>query len=130
MFRCSVDPPGRVLVVSYSGHITPACTKRCLEEIRVLIDQVKPGFFLFTDLSNLESMDVECAHELGAIMELCESKGLANSIRVVPDKTKDIGLAVISHFHYSPAVRFHAFETMADALGCLLSESSEITAAT
>jgi anti-anti-sigma regulatory factor len=129
MFRCSVDASGRVLAISYSGHVTPEREKHCVEEVRALIDRVKPGFFLFVDMSNLESMEVECAPELAAIMDLCNSKGVTSVLRVIPDRSKDIGFNLISHFHYSSTVHNHTFDNLADALGCLLAEFSQSSVA-
>jgi len=35
---------------------------------------------------------------------------------VVPDARKDIGLNILSQFHYDPKVPIATFETLADAL--------------
>ena len=36
--------------------------------------------------------------------------------RVVPDPHKDIGLNILSQFHYGPEIKIATFETLADAL--------------
>src|ERR1700733_3494410 len=64
MIICNVDESGRVLTMSYGGHVVAEEMRRCLGTIRDLMDQLKPGFFLLTDLSNLESMEASCASEL------------------------------------------------------------------
>ena len=37
------------------------------------------------------TMPKECAHEIGLRMELFDQKGVRQVIRVIPDKSKDIG---------------------------------------
>jgi hypothetical protein len=36
--------------------------------------------------------------------------------RVMPDPHKDIGLNILSQFHYSPDIPITTFDTLADAL--------------
>ena len=36
--------------------------------------------------------------------------------RVMPDPHKDIGLNILSQFHYGPEIQIATFETLADAL--------------
>jgi hypothetical protein len=38
---------------------------------------------------------------------------------VVPDPHKDIGLNILSQFHYGPEVRVMTFESLADALASI-----------
>jgi anti-anti-sigma regulatory factor len=86
---------------------------------------LKPGFVLFVDMSNLESMDASCAPGLGAIMDLCNARGISTVVRVIPDLNKDIGLNLISHFHYHPKVKTQTYESLAEAIKSLLAEPLE-----
>jgi len=125
MILCKVDESGRVLTMSYSQHIGAGEMRRCLGTVRDLVDRLKPGFLLLTDLSNLESMDASCAPELGAIMDLCSATGMSTVVRVIPDPNKDIGFDLISHFHLPPPVKTQTHESLAEAIKSLLSEPSE-----
>jgi hypothetical protein len=127
MYLCNADPEGRVLCISYGGRVGPDEVDKCFETVRELGDVLKRGFFLFTDMSHLETMDLACAPTLGKIMEECSERGLACSVRVIP-KEKDIGLGLIAHFHYPPHVRNHTHETLAEALSALLAEHSQVSA--
>ena len=120
MILCNVDESGRVLTMSYSHRVGPEDTRACLGTVRDLMEQLKPGFFLLTDLTNLESMEPSCAPDLGAIMELCSAKGMASVVRVIPDPTKDIGFDLISQFHLQPAVQTQTHQSLADAIKSLL----------
>jgi hypothetical protein len=88
------------------------------------MDQLKPGFFLLTDLSNLESMEASCAPELGAIMDQCSAKGMSTVLQVIPDPNKDIGFDLISVFHLHPSVKTQTHLSLAEAIKCLLPEKS------
>ena len=43
-------------------------------------------------------------------------KGVASVTRVIPDPHKDIGLNILSQFHYGPEIEIATFQTLADAL--------------
>lgn len=120
MILCNVDESGRVLTMSYNRHVGAEEMRRCLGTVRDLMDRLKPGFFLLTDLTNLESMEASCAPELGAIMDLCSAKGMCTVVRVIPDPNKDIGFDLISHFHLHPPVRTQTHASLADAIKGLL----------
>jgi hypothetical protein len=88
------------------------------------MEQLKPGFFLLTDLSNLESMEASCAPELGAIMDQCSAKGMSTVVQVIPDPNKDIGFDLISVFHHHPPVKTQTHQSLAEAIQCLLPQKS------
>jgi hypothetical protein len=120
MILCNVDESGRVLTMSYNHRVGAEDMRRCLGTVRDLMEQLKPGFFLLTDLTNLESMEASCAPDLGAIMELCSAKGMASVVRVIPDPTKDIGFDLISQFHLQLPVKTQTHQSLADAIKSLL----------
>jgi hypothetical protein len=98
--------------------------RRCLGTIRDLMDELKPGFFLLTDLSNLESMEASCAPELGAIMDQCSAKGMSTVVQVIPEPNKDIGFDLISAFHLTPPVTTQTHQSLAEAIKDLLPKES------
>ena len=109
--------------MSYSQHIGAGEMKRCFGTVRDLMDQLKPGFLLLTDLSNLESMEASCAPELGAIMDLCSAKGMLSVVQVIPDPNKDIGFDLISRFHHDPPVKTQTHGSLAEAIKSLHTEA-------
>ena len=112
--------------MSYSQHVGVDEMRRCLGTVRDLMASLKPDFFLLTDLSNLESMDVACAPELGAIMDLCSANAMLTVLQVIPDPNKDIGFDLISLFHQDPRVKTQKYKNLADALNSLLNEPLEV----
>ena len=44
-------------------------------------------------------------------------------VRVIPDHHKDIGLNILSQFHYGPKIKLATFESLAAALSALMEEA-------
>ena len=116
MFHTDVDFSKRVLTMSFSQHVDSEEMKSCLEKTRSLLVDIEPGFRLLTDLTTLDSMDTECSASLGEMMSLCNESGVSAVVRVVPDRTKDIGFTLLEPFHYGKHVRISTHETLADAI--------------
>jgi len=129
MVTCSLDAAGLILTVSYSHHVTPDEVQVCFRTIRNQMHHLQRGFVMLSDLTTLESMDEACATPLGAIMELCSSRGMAATVRVIPDPSKDIGFNLISLFHFQRPVRTHTHPNLAEAMKCLLAEFPDLAAA-
>jgi hypothetical protein len=115
MIEAEVDSAKNVLRISYARRVTPEETKQYAERIASLADLLQPGFRALTDLSHLESMDLECAPHIEEMMDLFGRKGISLVVRVVPDPHKDIGLNIMSLFHYQRRVRIVTCETMQEA---------------
>jgi anti-anti-sigma regulatory factor len=115
VIRFEVDLPQNLLVIRYSGLVGPDETERGLEDVRAGLAQLKSGFRLLADLTELESMDVACAPFIEKAMELCNQKGASMVVRVIPDPRRDIGLQIMSIFHYRGDVQIFTCETLAQA---------------
>ena len=116
MFHAEANKKGRVLTMSFAQHVDAGEMKCCFERVKTLLDNMEPGFRLVTDLSSLNDMDVDCAPGLGAMMDLCDQKGVKAVISVVPDPRKDIGFTLMSHFHYRHAVNLTTYKSLADPI--------------
>jgi hypothetical protein len=77
---------------------------------------------VLVDLTDLEKMDVGCASFIEAAMDLCNEKGASTVVRVIPDPHRDIGLQIMSIFHYSGDVRIITCQSLAEANEILSSE--------
>jgi anti-anti-sigma regulatory factor len=115
MISFEIDQPRNRLVIRYSGTIAPADTEKGLEQIRSGLAKLKSGFRLLVDLSDLGSMDVACAPHIEKAMDMCNEKGASLVVRVIPDPHRDIGLQIMSYFHYSGDVQIVTCQTLADA---------------
>ena len=115
MIRFEVDQPQNLLVIRYSGLVGPDETERGLEDVRAGLAKLESGFRLLADLTELQSMDVACAPFIEKAMELCNQKGASMVVRVIPDPRRDIGLQIMSIFHYRGDVKIVTCETVAQA---------------
>jgi len=55
-------------------------------------------------------------------MDALTEKKVASVTRVISDPRKDVGLNILSQFHYGPEIQISTFETLADALQSLVKE--------
>lgn len=123
MVAFEIDPPQNLLVVRYRGAVGPDETKRGPEEAQAALTKLQSGFRLLADLTELQSMDVACAPHIEQVMALCNEKGVSTVVRVIPDPTRDIGLQIMSLFHYRGDVQIVTCETLNEAQDILRSET-------
>ena len=109
------------MAMSYCEHVGLADIKRCLDDVRAIMPKMQPDFLVITDLSCLQSMDAECAEDVGTIMDVCVERGMSTVVRVIPDPQKDIGFALIARFHHPSSVRTRTYENLAEAVKSFLS---------
>ena len=124
MYSVELDRSRRLLVISAAQRVTADQARDAVGQVRDLLEKVAPGFRLLADFRWLESMDPAAAHHVAEIMDLLANKHVASVTRVMPDPHKDIGLNILSQFHYGPEIPIATFETLADALQALTERTS------
>lgn len=122
MITFEVDVPNSLLAIRYSGSVVPKEAEDGLTQIRAGLAQLQTGLRVLVDLTDLEKMDVGCAPFIEAAMDLCNEKGASTVVRVIPDPHRDIGLQIMSIFHYSGDVRIITCQSLAEANEILSSE--------
>ena len=122
MYSVEIDRSKRLLVISALQRVTAEQAKLAAKRVRDLLRDVAPGFRVLVDFRWLESMDSAAAHHVAEIMDALAEKRVASVTRVMPDPHKDIGLNILSQFHYGPEIQIATFETLADALQSLTKE--------
>ena len=115
MINFEVDEPKRLLVIRYNGLVRADETEKGLEQVRNGLAKLQSGFRLLADLTELESMDPACAPFIEKAMDMCNGKGASMVVRVIPDPHRDIGLQIMSIFHYRGDVQILTCETLAQA---------------
>ena len=116
MYAVELDQSKRLLVISASQRVSGEQAKLAAQRVGELLQDVAPGFHVLADFRWLDSMDSAAARHIAEIMDALAEKGLASVTRVMPDPHKDIGLNILSQFHYGPEIQIATFETLADAL--------------
>src|SRR5947209_11118289 len=122
MYSVELDQSKRLLVISAVQHVTAEQAKQAVKRVRDLLRDVAPGFRVVADFRWLESMDSSAARHIGELMDALADKRVASVTRVIPDPHKDIGLNILSQFHYGPDIQIATFETLADALQSIVAE--------
>jgi len=122
MYVVELDQSKRLLVISAAQRVTAEQAKQTAQRVRELLENVTPGFRVLADFRWLDSMDSAAARHLAEIMDALAEKQVASVTRVMPDPHKDIGLNILSQFHYGPKIKITTFETLADALQSLIGE--------
>jgi hypothetical protein len=116
MYAVELDRSKRLLVISASQRVTVEEAKLASRRVRELVRDIDPGFRVLADFRWLDSMDSAAARHVAEIMDALAEKGVASVTRVMPDPHKDIGLNILSQFHYGPEIQIATFATLADAL--------------
>ena len=124
MYSVEADKSKRFFVISAAGHVTRGEVKEAARQVREIVEDVKPGFRVLTDFRWLDAMEPTAVRYIAQIMDALAEKKVGLVVRVVPDPRKDIGLNILSQFHYGSGVQFATFESLAEALQ-LLAENAE-----
>jgi hypothetical protein len=119
MFAVEVDSRKQFIVISAAGHVTADEARAAAERIREMMKEVAPGFVALAEFRWLDSMATGAAPFIAEIMDAFAANKVSAVVRVVPDPHKDIGLNILSKFHYGPEIRILTFESMAEAIQAL-----------
>ena len=119
MFVLESDTTRQLLVLSVAGVVTAEESRETAVRVLEKLEEMSPGFVALTDFRWLESMSPNSAPFVAEIMDAFAAKGVSAVVRVMPDPHRDIGLNILSPFHYGPKVRLMTFETLADAIQAL-----------
>ena len=115
VYAVEADVAHNLLIIRYRGYVRSSAVERCSRDVASSLTRLRPGFRLLADFTDLEAMDVACAPYLEEIMRLCNEKGVSAVVRVIPDPRRDIGLQIMSHFHYGPEVRITTCRSLEEA---------------
>ncbi len=119
MFKVEADHSKNLLEIAFAGEVDAAAAKQCVDRLELLLAGMESGFTLLNDMSELGRMDVRCTPHLERSMELCKKAGVARVVRIIPDPRKDIGLSILSVFHYPRHLKIITCETREEAVRLL-----------
>lgn len=115
MINLSYDPTHNTVIIDFIGKIDPAQSEDYLASIPKLVPKDKKKFNLLVDLSLVESMDPHMKGPIKQAMEIFNSHGVEMIIRVIPNPHHDIGLNIMSFFHYDKKVRMLTLKSRQEA---------------
>jgi hypothetical protein len=119
MYSVEIDRSKSLLVINALRRVTAEEAKLVAQRLREVLHDAAPGLRVLADFRWLESMDPAAAPHVARIMDTLAEKEVSSVTRVMPDPHKDIGLNILSQFHYGPEIQIATFETLADALQSL-----------
>ena len=123
MYSVEADRLKRLLVISAAGEVTKKEVETVALRVREMMKEVTPGFRVLTDFRWLDWMEPAAAKHIAQIMDAVAEKEVGMVVRVIPDPHKDIGLNILSKFHYGPEIKLATFESLAEALSALMDEA-------
>lgn len=113
--QVEIDVKQNVLRMRFRGIVRAVDADRDLAGMAQSLSKLAGGFTLVTDLTGLESMELDCVRSITRVMDLCRKASIGQVIRVIPDPDKDIGLNLLSLVHYRGKVPTVTVETRAEA---------------
>ncbi len=90
----------QLLSISYIGQVRLAEFQTGRKDLTTQLGEMTPGFRLLADFSQMESMGLDCTPELGRMMDLIGRAGVELVVRVIPEPARDIGMNILTLFHY------------------------------
>jgi len=109
----------QLLYVSYSGQVGVEEIQNSFADLKTQLGELSSGFRLLADFSRLESMGLDCVLALGRMMDLIGEAGVDLVVRVIPDPGKDIGMNILTLFHYPHRPRIVICKDMNEAARAL-----------
>jgi hypothetical protein len=119
MVLATCNQAKRLLFLNYIGPVRRSDLERSRDDLKALVAELSPGFRLLVDFTSLESMKLDCAEVLGEFMKLMDQNGVSTVVRVIPDPKKDIGMNILTVFHYKKRPRLVTCLTMKEAVAVL-----------
>jgi len=109
----------QLLYIRYIGRVRPEEFRHNREDLIAQLKELPAGFRLLADFSQLEFMSLDCEPELGRMMELVGQAGVDLVVRVIPDPSKDIGMNILTAFHYPHRPRVVTCQNLIEAARAL-----------
>ena len=105
MIKLRYDERRDSVIVEFIGNVDAAQGEQQFLDLPKVLPNHGHGFKLLVDLSLVESIDPKIKRSIKKAMDLFNAHGVTKIIRVIPRLDQDIGLNIMSLFHYSPTVK-------------------------
>ena len=118
-FCVDIDRSRNLLLIRYRGSVDQRDIEGCPAAVRRALSKLSRGFQLLADFTQLQDMEMSCAPAVAEIMDLCNEASVATVVRVIPEPRQDIGLQIMSLFHYGDNVEIATCTTTDEAVKIL-----------
>jgi hypothetical protein len=119
MFLATANKSKQLLHMSYIQRVEPGELRAGRADVEALLSELPRGCRVLADFGRLETMSPDCGAEIGLGMEQLDRHGVGLIVRVIPDPSKDIGLNILTVFHYKQRPRIVTCETLSEAARAL-----------
>jgi anti-anti-sigma regulatory factor len=119
MIETETDALRNLFIIRYHSHVTAQETRARIEPMKLALDKMRAGFGILVDFSDLTTMDADCAPHIREIMDHANARPVKAVVRVIPDPHRDIGMQIMSRFHYGQQVQIATATTVSEAMKML-----------
>ena len=116
MIHLHYDEKYNAVIIEFVGKIDKEQGERYFLDLPGILPEKGKDFKLLVDLSCVESMDLEIQEFVVKAMDLFNARGVTKVVRIIPDPAKDIGLNILSIFHYDKRVKIFTVESREEAM--------------
>ena len=124
MIKTSYENDLNAVIIEFIGIVEASEGEKYFAELPGAIPKHGKGFNLLVDLSSLQRMDPQIRPAIKKAMDLFNAQGVTKVIRVIPHFDKDIGLNIMSLFHYSSKVKTVTLQSRKEAEERLMNATS------
>ena len=109
----------QLLNVRFIGQVQREEFQTAREDMAAELGALSRGFRYLADFSQLDSMGLDCVPEIGRVMELLDQAGASLTVRFIPDPSKDIGMNILTIFHYPKDLKVVNCQNLAEMASAL-----------
>ncbi len=99
-FAIETNADTNVLCLQFRNLVSAHSMAAQIAVAEAQVAQLHPGFTVIVDLTELESMELDCVPHVTRLMDLFLAAEIGQVIRIIPDASKDIGFTLLSLTHY------------------------------
>lgn len=116
MYLLEIDHTQNRIHITLSDRFDEPQAKALLDELKLRLEEVEPGFHVLCDLTTLEEFDPSAVLCFRGVMDLCNKGGVRKVIRIISDPLHNFGLTVTSYFHYGSGIPVVTCRNIKEAL--------------
>ena len=109
----------QLITVRFIGQVLPAEIQSARAELAAEVAGLLPDFRYLADFTQFEGMNPDDVLEVGRLMELIAQSSVSLIVRVIPDASHDIGMNILTIFHYPAELKVVTCQTLTEAAAAL-----------
>jgi hypothetical protein len=125
MVKVKYDLKRNTVIVDFEGNVDAEQAKQFFADLEKVRPTLEKDFKLLADFSLVDTVEFSVKSEIEKAMDLFNTQGVTEVIRVIPDANMDIGFNLMSASHYSKQIKVHTLRSRQEAEGYLGSEKTD-----